>query len=398
MKIKLLFVNDSLALAGGERSLIALLSKLDSNLYDIDLQLFRYGEELDRFIPDYVNILPPLAYTEFSKLSWKKSILTFNFKFLKARTNYSLKLRKGNFRNSEKAQLFWKSVGKVVAKSKKKYDVAIAYSQNSPTFYVMDKIQAKKKLAWVNVSVQYQDNNKSFQAEYYHKYDKIIPVSKDTGAHFRVEFPSLAEKLLTIEDMIDYGAILKMAELKKPSFSEDEFNILTVARLDKSQKGYDITLEACKLLKQRNLKFHWYAIGAGSYKNEMIQYIENNDLQNHFSFVGTTANPYPYFKAADLYVQTSRHEGYGLSIAEARLLNTPVVSTRFDAVYMQMVDGKNGLVVDINALAVANAIERIMNDKELYNSIVDYLQKEEKENYKSVKKFDILIEKLLKTN
>jgi len=96
-----------------------------------------------------------------------------------------------------------------------------------------------------------------------------------------------------------------------------------------------------------------------------------------------------------LYVQTSRHEGFGIPIAEARLLNIPVVTTRFDSVYMQMVDGKNGLVTDIDAESVADAIEKIMKDKELYNSIVRYLKTEQKENYESIEKFDKLIEQLL---
>ena len=394
MKIKLLFVNDSLTLAGGERSLIALLSKIDPDKYDVDLQLFRYGEPLDRFIPKYVNILSPLLYTEFSKLSWIKSLLTFNFKFLNARLSYSLKLRKGHYRNSEIAQFFWETVGKVIDKDKKMYDVAIAYSQNTPTFFVMDKIQAKKKVAWVNVSVNYQEANKIFQEVYYRKYDKIVPVSKDTEQHFKNVYPGLANKLYTIEDMIDYTSILKMADFKRPAFDKNLFNILTVARLDKSQKGYDITLEACKILKGRNVKFHWYALGDGSYKDEMVEYIEKNELEDYFTFLGTTDNPYPYYRAADLYVQTSRHEGFGLSIAEARLLNTPVVTTRFDAVYMQMIDGSNGLVVDINAQAVADAVELMMKDSELYNSIVNYLKLEEKENYKSLNKFNQLIQGL----
>ena len=75
-KKKLLFVNESLALAGGEKSLIALLSKLDPNKYEIDLQLFKYGKELDAFIPEHVNILPPLPYTQFVTKGWFKNIGT----------------------------------------------------------------------------------------------------------------------------------------------------------------------------------------------------------------------------------------------------------------------------------------------------------------------------------
>ena len=110
-------------------------------------------------------------------------------------------------------------------------------------------------------------------------------------------------------------------------------------------------------------------------------------------FLGVTPNPYPYFKNCTLYVQTSRHEGYGLSIAEARLLNRPVVTTEFDAVWAQMVQGENGLVVPQDPVAVADAIERLLNDHLLYNHIVAYQQQEKKGNIEEIEKFYQLIEK-----
>lgn len=399
-KKKILFVNESLALAGGEKSLIALLSNLDSELYEIDLQLFQYGRELDVLIPECVNILPAIPYTLFANKSWKKNIWTIfskkNFSYFKARLGFSLAIRQGEFNTSEIAERYWKHISSVIPNNEKEYDVVIAYAHNIPTFYVNEKTKAKKKVAWVNVGLNFKEQNKNFQFEHYNSFDVIVPVSDVTNDHLKQLFPSLESKFYTIYDMIDYQSISKMANLHPVSFEENTFNILTVARLNLSQKGYDITLEACKILRDKGIQFHWYAIGEGSYRQEMETYIRENNLGNYFTFLGTTANPYPYFKAADLYVQTSRHEGFGLSIAEARLLNTPVVTTRFDTVYMQMVDGKNGLVTDMNAEAVAEAIIRMMNDQELYDRIVTYLKNEKKENTETVKKFDAMIEELLK--
>jgi len=399
MKIKLLFVNESLTLAGGEKSLIALLTKIDSKKYEVDLQLFKYGGELEQFIPSYVNLLTPLKYAKFSEKSWFKNLLSCvkpsNIKFLKSKLYYSISLRRSNFNNPEKAQLYWEAIGAVIDGNPKQYDVAIAYAQGIPTFYVMDKIKAKKKIAWVNVNVLFSERNTPFQKSYYSKYDAIVTVSEVTRAHLENIFSDFSDKLYTIYDMMDYKTIIKMAELEQFEINKNAFTILTVARLNKHQKGYDITLEACKLLKNKKINFRWYAIGKGVYKKEMELYIKEYGLQECFIFLGTKTNPYPYFKAADLYVQTSRHEGYGLSIAEARMLNTPVVTTKFDTVYMQMIDGKNGLVVDLNATAVADAIERMMHDKDLYNRIVEYLKQEEKENYTSVQRFDVLVKKLL---
>ena len=130
---------------------------------------------------------------------------------------------------------------------------------------------------------------------------------------------------------------------------EDSFTgirILTIGRLA-NQKGYDIALEACKKLKEKGINFRWYVLGKGPLKEEIEKYIIKNNLSKHFILLGVEANPYPFIKNTDIYVQTSRFEGFGLALAEARMLNVPIVTTRFDAVYNQMIDGKNGLVVDM---------------------------------------------------
>lgn len=398
-KVKLLFVNESLSLAGGEKSLIALLTKIDPNVYEIDLQLFKYGEPLDSYIPNHVNLLPPLAYSVYSSSSWRKNISKFisgsNWRHFINKLTYSLKLRMATFNHPQKAQLFWESTRDSFTNSEKTYDVAIAYAQGVPTFYVMDKINAIKRVAWMNVNVKFFPKNKIFNYNYYLRYDQIVVVSNFTKDHFIDLFADLADKVSILYDMIDYQSIVKMSEKSITTFDPEVFNILTVARLNDTQKGYDITLKACKILKENKVKFHWYAVGKGSYKKDMENYIREHHLADHFTFLGTTDNPYPYFRAADLYVQTSRHEGFGLSIAEARLLNIPVVTTRFDTVFMQMVNGKNGLVTDMNAEAVAEGILKIKYDKKLYNSIVNYLKQEPKENTETVKRFNEMINKLL---
>ena len=108
--------------------------------------------------------------------------------------------------------------------------------------------------------------------------------------------------------------------------------------------------------------------------------------------MGTTPNPYKYISEADVYVQTSRHEGFGLSLAEARILNIPVVTTEFDSVYAQMVPYKNGLVVPQDPVAVTDAIQRLLTDKSLHNSIVAYLKNEKKGNLEVIEDFYKIID------
>ncbi len=396
MKKKILFVIDSLHCAGAEKSLTTLLSLLDYSKYDVDLQLFGYGGALEELVPKEVNILKPMEYIKFSSLSTKnaviKSLKNMNFKMLSSRLRFSLAIRKNNYSNAQKARVYWQKVSNVIEKNNKEYDIAISYAQGVPTFYVAEKVCAKKKLAWVNVSYKLEDEDRAFQEQFYDKYNKIVAVSDSAKNVFLETFNKYNDKLEIIYDINDADFIKKMS-VQGQSYNDNYtgLRILTIGRLD-NQKGYDMALEACKILKEKGIEFKWYSLGIGPLKDEIEKYIEDNNLKNHFKLLGVKANPYPFIKDCDIYVQTSRFEGFGIAIAEARMLNKPVVTTRFDAVYNQMKDRKNGLVVDMNSQGIVNGILEVINNKELTNEIISYLKTEKKGNTEELEKFYKLIE------
>lgn len=397
MKKKLLFVIDSLPCAGAEKSLITLLSQLDYEQYEVDLQLFAYGWTLDELVPKEVNFLPPLSYTNYSKQSLKQMILNCRnvtqFKMIVARLRYSLFIRKGHLTNAQMARLYWQSIGSVIEKNEKVYDVAISYAQGIPTFYVADKTRAAKKYAWVNVSYTLGEEDRLFQEKYYQAYERIVAVSESAEEIFLESFPMFKDRMTIIYDINDYQMIKRMSELE-PEFKLDvpHLKLLTIGRLD-HQKGYDIALEAARLLKERGILFTWYVLGKGGLYDEIKQTIQKYGLEKEFILLGITANPYPMIKQCDIYVQTSKFEGYGLAIAEARMLNKPVVTTKFDAVFNQMVHEKNGLVTTMDGVGVADGIERLLKEPDLYHAIVDYLNQEKKGNVEEIAYFYQLIEK-----
>ena len=395
MKKKILFVIESLTAAGAEKSLVTFLSVIDKKKFDIDLQLFAYGGEFERYLPAEVNLLPPLEYTQFSRKSILRQFRTFDIEKILARWKYSFSLRfKGkNLENRDKARFFWRYVSDCIPPSEVQYDIAVAYAQNIPTMYVVDKISAQNKFAWINVKYVPEGDNYAFYKDFYQRVNHIVLVSDSAYNEFLDVYPDFKEKMTIIKDMLDSSLINKLAlEKQEQEFPDNIPCLLTVARLERDQKGYDITLEACRILKERNIRFRWYAIGRGGYRAEMEAYIAKYQLEDYFVLLGTTPNPYPYIKNCTIYVQTSRYEGYGLSIAEARILNRPVVTTNFDAVWAQMVQGENGLVVPQDPVAVADAIERLLNDKKLYEHIVSYQKHEKKGNTEEIEKFYQLIE------
>jgi glycosyltransferase involved in cell wall biosynthesis len=391
----LLFVIDSLDVAGAEKSLVTLLSMLDYSRFTVDLQLFAYGHVLEDLIPKEVNLLQALKYTDFSQLSFLQSIKQAatkrEYNMFYSRIKYSTKIRNGTYSNPEKAIIFWNSISNVIEKNKKVYDVAISYAQGVPTYYVADKIHAKKKIAWVNVSHHPNEMVQAFQRKYYDQYDEIVAVSDSTREVILESFPKYEDKVKILYDINNPEFISQMAKMGS-GFGDDfeGVRILTIGRLA-HQKGYDVALEACKQLKEEGIHFRWYVLGKGPLEEGLKRSISEMGLADHFILLGVRANPYPYIKGADIYVQTSRFEGFGLAIAEARILNIPVVTTKFDAVYNQMIHGKNGLVVDRNATAVSQGIKSLLHDQNLKQNIINYLHAEKKGNTEEIKGFYQLI-------
>ncbi|MBM6876156.1 glycosyltransferase, partial [Fusobacterium mortiferum] len=194
-------------------------------------------------------------------------------------------------------------------------------------------------------------------------------------------------KLKVIYDINNPNIIEKMAKIgEKLPKTNKHLNLLTIGRFT-WQKGYDLALDACKILKEKGIKFKWYVIGKGTLRKEIEEKVRKMKLEENFIFLGVTSNPYGYIKSSDIYVQPSKHEGFGLAIAEARILNIPVVTTEFDSVYNQMVQRKNGIVTPMNGEGVANGILELIENKQLRYEIIEYLKNEKKGNLEEYDNF-----------
>ncbi|EIF6290026.1 glycosyltransferase [Clostridium perfringens] len=396
---RILFVIDSLNCAGAEKSLISLLNLIDYSKYNVDLQLFGYGGVLESLLPKDVNLLSPLDYTKFSSENLKnlfteiKDVKTM--RMLIARLKFSINIRIKKSDNIEKTRIFWGFIGRFIEENSNYYDIAISYSQGIPTFYVAEKINANKKIAWVNTDYRLNSKEKTFQERYYNLYKNIIIVSDSSKEIFLETFPKYKEKTKVIYDINNYDFIKKMSLVNEEYIEKlNQFKgikIITLARLTE-EKRLDRVLNAAKRLKDTNIHFKWLILGEGKLENKLKLEIKKKNLKENIILLGLKINPYPYIKACDIYVQTSDLEGFGLAIAEARMLNKPVVTTRFDAVFNQMIHEKNGLVVDMNSDAVFNGIMRLINDESLRKNIIKYLENEKKGNVEEIDKFYKLIE------
>ena len=391
MKKTILFVINSMGCGGAEKSLLSLLSLIDYQKYDITLLMFRRGGMFEPLLPEEVHIHDALDYMSFCAQPTGKQLLSFDLRRLTARLRTSLFLRQNarKGRPLHDAQAYWKYASMAFDPLMECYDIAIAWGQGTPTHFVAEKVTAQRKFAWVNADYENVGHNKAFDRLYYASYEKIVCVSDRLCLMLKRAFPEFAGKMKTILDINNPEMIMDMSRQPCTLPDRNGLTLVTVGRLV-PQKGYDIAAKAASLLKSRGMQFHWYVVGDGNRQPIELD-IERYGISDCFTLLGAKENPYPYMKAADIYVQTSKFEGYCLTLAEARMLNVPCVTTNFDVVYAQMSDGENGLVVDMTPEAVADGIIRLATDTELYQHIKHYQEHEKKGNVEEIEKFYELV-------
>lgn len=384
---KILFVIDSLNSGGAERSLVSLLTLFDFKEYKVDLLMFTPGGLYLPLLPEKVNIVPVPTSLMNTKRSYKYLLKNRQYKKIFSRLKISFCLRNPRLRQKmHTSQIIWRNVSEQIDFLEEEYHCAIAYSQGLPTYYVAEKVKAKKKLCWVNTDYKNALYNKNFDEIFYKKFDKIIAVSELNKDIFIKEMPFAKEKTCVIYDIISPELVRSMAS-EEGGYSE-QFNgikILTIGRLV-DVKGYDIAIEASRELVKEGYKFKWYVIGEGPNRKKYENMIRNYSLENHFVFLGTYHNPYTFLKQSDIYVQPSRYEGFGMAIAEAKLLKKPVVATNFPVVYNQIKNLENGIIVDMKGKAVFDGIKLLLNNQGILDEISKNLDKESVGTEKEIKR------------
>lgn len=382
MKKQLLFVIPSLAAGGGEKSLINLLNTFNYNFYSVDLLLFNQTGLFLKQVPPQVNIISINDDFDIFKFGVFKSILTFikqgKPKLAIYRLLFSFISRIDN--NKDRAeQICWNFLQEAIKRNEKHYDAAIGYIEKSSIYFVVDKVNATKKIGWVHTNYTSSGLKPGLDIRYFSKLDHIITVSEECAISLTDNFPKLKEKIGVIFNIISPSTIKRLANesTEQKVRSKNNITIVTVSRLS-YEKGIDIAIDTCKVLVKKGYDILWYIIGNGEEYDNLSKKIKSEEIENNFFLVGIKENPYAYINMADIYVQPSRYEGKSIAIEEAKVLKKPIVITNFKSSIDQIVDGVNGSIAETNFLSVSNAIEKLIRDKEFREKLINNLDEEKK--------------------
>ena len=381
----ILIITDSIQSGGAERSLCALLNAIDFRKINVSLLYFyQEGNYYLNDIPDNVKILIPTDNTQIA-LSSQRYVFNYlkTIKDKKAcyilifkRLLYGLigKIFKKNYHRRKVYD--WQGMKKYVENLPGEYDVAIAYMEKNPVYYLVDKVQAKKKIAWQRTDYKLTGCNPIADAQYFEKLDAICVLSTVMKNNFKAVFPQFADQLVVLPNLIDTQAITRKANVH---IVDEEFSsykgirIVSVGTL-RDVKRYDTAISACQVLKHNGVVFRWYIIGSGEKYKDLIKLAHSMGVDDSICFLGNKKNPYPYMKNCDLFVQCSEREGFSTTVFEAKCLKCVIVASNAPGISDQIVNGENGVLFPVGEYKLlAKIIQDLVNNKNKMQSIKEKL-------------------------
>lgn len=387
-------------IGGAETALVGLLNALDPNRVDVDLFLYDHRGEMMQFIPEWVNLLPQIP--KYSVLErpivelvkrgfwgiaagrlWAKYISKVAYK----RSGSKLENNGGLDKMSKCTAPLLPRINQSVT-----YDLAISFL--TPHRIVAEKVKAKKKIAWIHTDYTRVWVDAEEELKVWQKYDYVASISGDVTNTFLQVFPSLAPKIVEIENTLSPTFVRKRAELQnvdKEIRHEGTITLLSVGRFSDA-KNYDNVPDICKrLINETKLNIKWYIIGYGGDEDLIRQKIKEAGMEDHVILLGKRSNPYPYIKNCDIYVQPSRYEGKSVTVREAQMLCKPVVVTNYPTAPSQIRSGVDGVIVPMDNEGCANGLAEVICDKPLQERIIAHLKTHDYGNESEVEKIYTLI-------
>ena len=374
---KILFMCINMNIGGTEKALLTMLNEMDRRKYDITLfMLEEHGGFLNQ-IPDGVKIMYLKEYKTLKKFINNPPQLVAKelIKNRKVISGLSILFIYIISKLIKDISIYYKYILRNVDIVNDEYDIAIAYAgpMDFISYFVTNKIKSKKRIQWIHFDITKIGFNINFAKKIYDKFDKVFVVSNE-GKDKLINFlPSLKDKTEVFFNIISCKMIEKMS-YEGEGFSDDfdGTRILTVGRLSK-EKGQDLIIPVLKKLKENGYKVRWYCIGDGPAKKEYEKLVDKLNIKDDFIFLGSKLNPYTYMKECNIYVQPSKHEGYCITLGEARCFNNPIVTTNFTGANEQIDDEKIGLICDISEWEIYKSIKRLLDDRELYEKLKENL-------------------------
>ena len=392
-----IFINmHYMELGGAERALLGLLNAFDTSRVDVDLFLNQHTGDFMPLIPKKINLLPErrgynaierpmkqiLREGQLGVALGRLKARRLNKKYHKSLRDQAKSLDNSGFHYvSHCVQPYLPSLDDLG-----EYDLAISFLQ--PHHIVLNKVRAKKRIAWIHTDYSAIHVNAPMELPVWDGYDYIASISPECTRSFLKTFPSLESKIIEMENILSTDFIRQQADLQDVSseMPATGLRLLSIGRYHHAKKYDNVPDIARRIVEAGFNDLRWYIIGYGMGGDEIRQKIAEAGMQDHVILLGKKTNPYPYIKACDVYAQPSRYEGKSVTVREAQVLCKPVIVANYTTAKSQIQDGVDGVIVPQDNEGCAQGMARVIGDAHLLNSLSTYLSTHDYGNEREVEK------------
>lgn len=365
-KSKVLFIIPNIGLGGTTTALASLLNCGVSNHFEIGVfTICRHDYSLQPLVSHDIgmNSLTTAYYGDFSRFNTKEKLKYLFIKLLKQNKRFTEKLENWVITNTIKK-----------IERHKHYDVVVGFQEGQATHFA-SHFSCPHKIAWIHCDYANTFGKEFDEFGLYNCFETTVCVSHFTRKRFIERYPALAEKTIAIHNIFDAERIVKLsnAAIDDQRYDTSQFTIISLGRVHEVKRFYLIP-EIAKQLKAAGLDFRWYILGNAGIPHELQRLtdaIHRNEMEKNVVYLGGKANPYPYLKAADLLVSTSRSEACPMIFNEAKVLHVPILSADFGSAFEFIEEGKDGYITSTEELS-PKLIELVSQPNEL-TSIRDFI-------------------------
>lgn len=194
---------------------------------------------------------------------------------------------------------------------------------------------------------------------FYNQADVLVCVSKELSINLKRDF-NLNQQIITVYN----GVKIKLDKTRR-SFKKGGKVIITIARLVE-QKDHMNLIKAFDLLQRKLPNTELWILSDGPKRKEIETSVNRLKLDKKIKLLGWVKTNIPYLKRSDVFVLSSKREGFAYVLVEAMSQGIPVVSTNTPYGPSEVLDnGKYGLLVPMDdPVSMKNAILKILTDKE----------------------------------
>ena len=362
-KIKILFRHRSMEMGGVEKVMLSLMNNLDREKFEMTVCLnLNQGELRDEF-PSHVR----KVYLTDGKEDFSKNKIIQKIQLFQRRQKLE-KLRK-NPEIVDREYL------------KENYDIEIGMTYNDFEPVLNSSNKNSKKVGWFHSEIQVPKLQPLVPKilEHFPQFHHMIYCSEKIKNLMHEHYPNLNyPKESVIINAIPIEEIKQKANADFLLPNAESKIFVSVGRLH-TRKGYHKLMDAHKKLLNEGFQHTVIIIGDGEELSNLLEQQKNLGVQKSFVFAGNQMNPYPFIKNADFFIMPSESEAWPLVIAEALILQKPIIATKVGDVESMIEDRKTGYLIDYDTHEIYVAMKEFLTNEKLVSDLRENLTAIEKQ-------------------